>query len=147
VSPGHPDRTLVERHLYALEAAVLQLRRHAGKPLEALQDLDEAWAVQRGLQLCAQNALDVATHLLAGAGRDAPDYASALDGLGALGVLSPALLARFRGVAGFRNILVHGYLELDLRRVHAVLNERLDDFGEYASAVRSYLASLGAGGS
>ena len=147
MSPGHPDRALVERHLYALEAAVFQLRRHAGKPLTALQDLDEAWAVQRGLQLCAQNVLDIATHLLAGAGRDAPDYASALDGLESLGVLSPAFLARFRGVAGFRNILVHGYLELDLRRVHTVLNEHLDDFGEYASAVRSYLASLGTGAS
>jgi uncharacterized protein YutE (UPF0331/DUF86 family) len=81
------------------------LRRHAGMPLEALQDLDEAWAVQRGLQLCAQNALDVATHLLAGAGRVAPDYASALDGLGVLGVLSPALLARSTPDASAQSVL------------------------------------------
>lgn len=54
------------------------VRRHAGVSLATLRaDIDRAWAVQHGLQLCAQNVLDVATHLVASAGRDAPDYAAA----------------------------------------------------------------------
>ncbi|MFZ5468995.1 MAG: type VII toxin-antitoxin system HepT family RNase toxin, partial [Myxococcota bacterium] len=85
-------------------------------------NLDESWAVLHGLQLCTQNALDIATHLCAALGRDAQDYRSAIDGLVALGVLPPEFGSRFRDVAGFRNILVHGYLEVDLRRVHTLLN-------------------------
>lgn len=80
MSPGQPDVAVVRRHLLALDAAVQRLQRHAGRPLAALvADADTLWAIERGLQLCAQNALDIATHLTASAGRDAPDYASAVD--------------------------------------------------------------------
>lgn len=140
MSPGQVDRALVRRHLLALDTAVAQLRRHVGKPLALLvSDLDTVWAVERGLQLCAQNALDIATHLAASAGRDAPDYAAAIDALQELGVLPAEFTARFRHVAGFRNVLVHGYLEVDRARVHALLNERLDDFGEFAGHVERFL--------
>jgi uncharacterized protein YutE (UPF0331/DUF86 family) len=140
MSPGQPDLDVVRRHLLTLDEAVQHLRRHAGRPLSALAgDADERWAVERGLHLCAQNALDVATHLAASAGRDAPDYASAVDVLGELGVLSADFSRRFRGIAGFRNVLVHGYLGVDLPRMHRLLNEGLDDFTAFARLVEEYL--------
>jgi uncharacterized protein YutE (UPF0331/DUF86 family) len=141
MSAGSLDAAIVRRHLLALDAAVRQLRRHAGRPLEALgSDVDERWAVERGLQLAAQNVLDIATHLAASAGRDVADYATAIDVLGALGVLPPEFAARFRALAGFRNVLVHGYLDLDVARLHRLLNEGLGDFEEFARRVEAYLA-------
>ncbi len=141
MSPGRPDAETVRRHLVALDSAVRRLRRHASKSEDALRDdPDSLWAVERGLQLCAQNALDIATHLAASAGRDAPDYASAIDQLGALDILPRAFAARFRAIAGFRNVLVHGYLEVDLSLLHRVLRERLDDFVEFAAHVERFLA-------
>jgi uncharacterized protein YutE (UPF0331/DUF86 family) len=140
LSPGQIDEAVVRRHLIALDAALQHLRRHAGKPLASLVAEPAAlWAVERGLQLCAQNALDVATHLAASGGRDVPDYAAAVDALTSLGVLGPEFAARFRSVAGFRNVLVHAYLEVDPARVHAVLNERLGDFEEFARRVQAYV--------
>lgn len=50
--------------------------------------------------------------------------------------------ASFRSVAGFRNILVHGYLEIDLEIVHTVLNSRLTEFITFADAVEEILDSL-----
>jgi len=97
--------------------------------------------VERGLQLCTQNALDIATHLAASAGRDVPDYATAIDQLSDLGVLPAGFAARFRPVAGFRNVIVHGYLDVDLRIVHRLLNDRLDDFSEFARLVSLYLGN------
>ena len=138
MTPGRPDAAVVRRHLIALDAAVERLRRHAGQPLSALErEPDERWAVERGFQLCAQNALDIATHLAASAGRDAPDYASAIDVLAELGILSADFARRFRGIAGFRNVLVHGYLGMDLTRLHAVLNAGLDDFAEFARRIET----------
>ena len=140
MTPGQPDLLVVRRHLLALDGAVRQLRHHAGRPLSALRaDPDAQWTVERGLQLCAQNALDIATHLAASAGRDAPDYASAVDALATLGVLPTEFAHRFRGVAGFRNVLVHGYLGVELERVHVLLNAGLDDFVEFARHVESFL--------
>lgn len=42
-------------------------------------------------------------------------------------------------MAGFRNVIVHGYIEADLDIVHRLLNERLDDLGEFARRVSRYL--------
>ncbi len=136
MNPGQPDTTIVRRHLLALDEAVQHLRRHAGRPFSVLvTDPDERWTVERGLQVCAQNALDIATHPAASAGRDAADYASAIDVLGELGVLPAEFALRFRGIAGFRNVLVHGYLGVDLARMHHLLNLGLEDFAGFAQFV------------
>lgn len=140
MTPGRPDTAVVRRHLLALDAVVQQLRRHAGRDVAVLRDDPDArWAVERGLHLCCQNALDIATHLAASAGRDAPDYATAIDVLADLGVLPPPFAARFRGIAGFRNVLVHGYLGLDMARMHALVNAGLEDFVEFAGLVEGWL--------
>lgn len=142
MTPGRVDEAAIRRHLLALDEATQVLRRHRGDSVERLrQDVENQWVVAHGLQLCAQNALDISTHVAAGTGRDVPDYASALDVLGQLGVLPPDFVSRFRGVAGFRNVVVHGYLDLDLRTLHTLLNERLDDFAEFARLVTQWLES------
>jgi len=146
MSPGELDASIVRRHLLALDQALQTLRKHQGRPVDALQsDREELWVVERGLQLCTQNVLDVATHLAASAGRDVPDYGTAIDQLADLGVLPGEFAARFRPVAGFRNVIVHGYLDVDLEIVHRMLNERLDDFAEFARQVSRYLDSRAEG--
>lgn len=141
MTSGQIDREVVRRHLVALDTAVRYLRRYRSASLETLTaDHDTLWAVERGLQLCAQNVLDISTHLVAGAGHDTPDYVTALDELGRLGVLPVEFVMRFRGIAGFRNVLVHAYLDVDVKRVHELLVDRLEDFVEYARHVEAYLA-------
>ena len=54
--------------------------------------------------------------------------------------LPPEFGAQFREVAGFRNILVHGYLEVDLDIVSRVLLEHLDDFEKFAVYVEEWLS-------
>jgi uncharacterized protein YutE (UPF0331/DUF86 family) len=143
MTPGHPDAAVVRRHLFAIDAALQQLRQHQGRPAAELsRDPDRLWAVERGLQLCAQNALDVSTHLAAASGRDVADYASAIDTLASLGILPEDFTRRFRGIAGFRNVIVHGYLELDLSIVHGLLESGLDDFVTFARHVNAYLDTL-----
>lgn len=142
MSPGGVDRTVVRRHLLALDAALATLERHRNLPAtELAADREKLWIVERGLQLCAQNALDAATHLAASAGRDVPDYASAIDRLAELGILPHDFAERFRGIGGFRNVLVHGYLEVDLRIVAEMLATRLDDFRDFARHLDAYLES------
>lgn len=140
MSPGGVDRDILRRHLLALDSALKNLRRHAGRPLEALtDDTDEAWAVERGLLLCIQNALDIASHLAAGTGHDVPNYTSAIDLMATLGIMPAEFVARFRGAAGFRNVVVHAYLDVDLTIVHSLINERLSEFEEFARYIQQYL--------
>jgi uncharacterized protein YutE (UPF0331/DUF86 family) len=140
MTPGRLEVAVVQRHLLALDEAVQVLRSHQGRSLEELiSDPEERWIVERGLQLCAQNALDVAIHIAASTGRDVPDYAAAIDRLAEMGILPSEFAARFRGVAGFRNVIVHGYLGVDVTLLHRLLNDGLDDFPAFAWHVRSYL--------
>jgi len=44
-----------------------------------------------------------------------------------------------RDLAGFRNIVVHGYERLDLRIVRDVLANRLDDLLAFGQAIRVVL--------
>ncbi len=141
MTPGRADRRVLDRHLIALRATVARLGRHAGTSPGALRgDSDRRWAVERGLQLCAQNALDIASHIGSAAGFDPETYGSSIDCLIRAGVLPRAFGERFRAVAGFRNVLVHGYLEVDLDLVATILAEHLDDFEEFARHVERWLA-------
>ena len=138
---GQYDPEVIRRHLAALREALSNLRRHAGRSAGELRtDADLRWTVERGLQLCAQNALDIATHLAAASGLDSPDYATAIDRLAELGVLTPEFAAQLRPIAGFRNVLVHGYLQVDLDVLERVLREKLTDLEEFAVRVEAYLA-------
>jgi len=140
MTPGRLDEEVVRRHLLALDQAVQVLRGHQGHGREELAaDREERWIVERGLQLCAQNALDVATHLAASTGRDVPDYAAAIDRLAEMAILPRDFAARFRGIAGFRNVVVHGYLDVDVQLLHRLLNEHLDDFTIFARHVGAYV--------
>jgi uncharacterized protein YutE (UPF0331/DUF86 family) len=143
MSPGEIDVEVVRRHLAALRESLRVLSNRSEVSVEELDaDTEGRWMVERGLQLCAQNALDIATHIAAGRGRDVPDYASAIDELGRLGVLSGDFAREFRSVAGFRNVLVHGYLEVDLDVLATLLHGRLGDFESFAVDVEVFLSSL-----
>ncbi|MCY4452841.1 MAG: DUF86 domain-containing protein [Immundisolibacterales bacterium] len=78
-------------------------------PERLLADL--RWTVERELQPCTQNALDIATHIASALGRDAAVYASAIDILEEAEALPSEFGAQLREVAGFRNILIHGCLK------------------------------------
>lgn len=143
MGPGEIDVHVIRRHLAALRGSLQVLAAYSGVSAEDLDaDTESRWIVERGLQLCAQNALDIATHIAASRGRDVPEYASAIDELGRLGVLDRHFAAEFRNVAGFRNVLVHGYLDVDLEVLGTLLNERLGDFESFAAQVEAYLGAL-----
>ena len=140
MTAGEIDVRVITRHLAALREALQVLSKHSDTPIENLKsDPNERWAIERGLHLCAQNSLDIAIHIVASQGRDVPDYTSAIDELGRLGVLPHEFVSKFRSVAGFRNVIVHGYLDVDLELLHLLLNERLGDFETFASHIETYV--------
>jgi uncharacterized protein YutE (UPF0331/DUF86 family) len=143
MTAGEIDVRVITRHLAALREALQVLSKHSDTLIENLEsDPNERWAVERGLHLCAQNSLDIAIHIVASQGRDVPDYTSAIDELGRLGVLPREFVSQFRSVAGFRNVLVHGYLDVDLELLHLLLNERLGDFETFAFHIEAYVQTI-----
>lgn len=102
-------------------------------------DLDKAWIVQHGLQLCIQVVFDIGNHILADAGVPIREYTEIFPELARLTVIPEDFSRSVKGMAGLRNILVHEYAGLDMKRLADVLNNRLDDFSIFAAAVMNYL--------
>ncbi len=77
--------------------------------------------------------------------RDLPIADSAGDTFLALGkaqLISKDLAQSMKSMVGFRNIAVHEYQELDLAKVRAIIEHRLDDLRAFAKAMLA--ASTGA---
>jgi uncharacterized protein YutE (UPF0331/DUF86 family) len=135
---------VVRAKLLDLGETVSRLRAWLPVTLTRLErDLMLQWAVEHGLQLAAEGLFDVGSHILAGEFQESVDeYREIPVRLLARGVLSDATVTRLEGLAGFRNVLVHEYAAVDLRRVHAGL-DRLDDFDGFVADVEAWLARTG----
>lgn len=130
--------------LLRLEEVVSRLQQLSGLGRRELrEDFRAAWTVERGLQLAAEIVFDVGNHILsAHFAVSAQDYEDILTQLATQRVLDPALRERPRGLGGFRNILVHGYLALDTDRVADALARAPRDFSDFIGAVRDWLATV-----
>ncbi len=107
-------------------------------------DLTSEWAVERGLQVAAQAVFDIGNHVLSGAFGDRPaEYADVLPALCRRAVITAELEQRLRGLAGFRNLLVHDYARVEPRRVHELMADRLGDLLDFADALDSWLTRNG----
>ena len=92
-------------------------------------------ATQHALQLAVQICIDVGAHLIAELGLPlADDYGGVFSRLEEAEILDADLAGRLRKAAGLRNLLVHGYAEVDDRKVWEAL-AGLDDLRDYAAAV------------
>ncbi|HEX7500163.1 MAG TPA: DUF86 domain-containing protein [Polyangia bacterium] len=108
--------------------------------MRTARDSATEWARERGLQIAAQAVFDIGNHVLSGGFAERPaDYAAIPDMLCRKGVISVGLEARLRGLAGFRNLLVHDYARVDPERVRQMLETRLPDLIAFADAVEDWL--------
>lgn len=135
------DPELVRKRLAFVATCLADLRRLAR--VDALEtDVRERRFVEHTLQLAIQAALDVASHLVAAKRLEEPRTNRELfERLGEAGLVKPDLARRLGDMAGFRNVLVHGYTEVDLGIVRDVVANRLGDLDAFVKTVRALLPS------
>ena len=130
------DAALHEKKLAFIETCVRELKELA-RPERVRDDVREARFVQHTLQLAIQAALDVASQIVSARRLGEPETNRALfDLLAKAGAVDGVLAERLYAMAGFRNILVHGYQEVDLSIVEDIVRNRLDDLLAFVAAIR-----------
>lgn len=96
--------------------------------------------VERNLEVSAQAIIDIANRIISLEGAPQPqDYRSAILRLGEIGVIDAEFAEQLAPIAGFRNVLVHQYVDIDWGVVYAHLG-RLDELRRFADATREWLA-------
>jgi uncharacterized protein YutE (UPF0331/DUF86 family)/predicted nucleotidyltransferase len=138
-APGMIDATLVAKSLAAIETALADLRRLA-QPDLLRSDLLQRRFVEHTLQIAIQAALDVASHIVSDDRLGEPRTNREVFALLAQGGWVDAVLHdSLSRMAGFRNVLVHGYDDVNLDVVRDVLDHRVGDLEAFAAAVRRRL--------
>lgn len=134
------DPVVVRRRLRAIERSLRVLRELRARGREVfLSDEVVQDRAERHAQLLAQACADIALHILAGTGAEAPEtYAEALGALAAAGVIPAPLGARLADAVRLRNILVHGYLDIDHGRLFDEL-DWIEQTEEFAAATEAWL--------
>ena len=109
------DPDILRRRIDALLDYLGQVERfRAVDRATFVAERDTHHLAERYLHLAIEAALDIANHVIADRGYEAPEtYRDAFAILSQQGVLDAALAQRLQVWAGFRNVLVHAYLAID----------------------------------
>ncbi len=135
------EKEKISRKFRAMKKYVDFLREYRSTPKEELEknDLLKA-AIERNFQLVIESALDIGEVIISTRDFEKPeDYRDIILILGKQGVLPVDFANSFAKAAGFRNILVHMYEEVDAGKLQEYLRDNLEDFNEYAKCIAKYL--------
>lgn len=134
------DKILIAKKLTQIEVCVEELKTLA-RPEEIRGNVREERFVKYTLQIAIQAALDAASHVVADERLGVPSGNRELFLLLASNGWIPAELAsRLAKMAGFRNMLVHQYGDVDLDIVERILKHDLDDLLAFTAAIRARLS-------
>lgn len=131
------DLDLLEKKLAFVESCVSELQRLAvAEKIDT--DLKERRFIEHTLQLAIQACLDAASHVVSDDRLGEPSTTRELFSLLArAGRLTQELAQKLSAAAGFRNVLVQGYAEVDSRVTRDVLEHHLGDLLAFAEALRA----------
>lgn len=97
-------------------------------------------AIERYLQIAIEAAIDICDHIINDAGLRKPaDYKDAILILGEAGILSNTFAQRFSHAAGFRNVLVHDYVDIDAKKVFDHFKNDSKDIKVFIRSIVRYL--------
>jgi len=135
------DRDALSNRLDALEGYLAELATFSGVEREqfvrepALHHLAE-----RFLHLACECVLDIAHHVIAEQGyRQADSYRDTMNVLCEEGLLEPDLAGDLEDWMGFRNVLVHFYVDIDHGRSHDAIQKDLRALERFMTAMAELL--------
>lgn len=141
MTPSHPDHGVIRNKLRVITDS-LDL-------LAGLDELDErrlrddpilAAAVERLLARVVDQAVDINSHLGAVLlGRAGSEYRESFRLVAEAGIVPGPLAERLMQSVAMRNVIVHGYLHLDLSMVAAAVPLAVTQYREYVATIAAWL--------
>lgn len=127
--------------LARIQDELTHLGRSAERSDSSLLESEDALpAVKYRLVVAIESAVDVAEHIIASeALRTAQTMGDSFVVLAEGGWINESLADVLRDAAGFRNLLVHQYADIDDARVIEVIRTRLGDLTQFCESIASHL--------
>ncbi|TAJ43712.1 type VII toxin-antitoxin system HepT family RNase toxin [Methanofollis fontis] len=128
-------------HMRELQDAIGDWERYQCISREQFfSDRDTRNMVFHAMMVGIQSAIDIATDLIAEERLRRPaSYRETFEILRENGILPEPLTRDLSALAGFRNVLVHIYWDLDLEQVYAILHQDLIALKGFFAAIQEHL--------
>lgn len=96
------------------------------------------------LRLAIEAILTIGTHLLSRLPQNGKkkDYTQVILSLGDYEVMPQKFAEKIKGMAGYRNRLVHLYWQVKPDELLKIIKENLNDFKEFDQCIREYLKNI-----
>lgn len=135
------DRESVQKRLLKLRDTITELSEYAkASQKEFMADGMLHDAVMYNLTVSIEAITDIGNHFLSAVfQKSAKDSEDILRLLGEVGVVPKKTIQENRGMAGFRNILVHEYADIDLKKVYTYLNGAPGIFQKFVDCYIKFL--------
>lgn len=109
---------------------------------ELVNNIDKRAKAERYFQLAIEACIDIAELIISDQRLPAPKTGrETIEILGKEGIIDKKLAEDFAPAIGFRNILIHDYLEIDYDQVADKINNRLGDFEKFAQEIAKFYSS------
>ena len=135
------DRHVLSHRLSALESYLAELRSFLQGSREAfVREPARHHLAERYLHLASECVLDIAQHVIADQGyRQAASYKDLMEVLSEEGLIDDGLAERLKRWMGFRNVLVHFYMDIDHGLSYDAIQDDLGDLEEFAARMANLL--------
>jgi uncharacterized protein YutE (UPF0331/DUF86 family) len=101
-----------------------------------LEDMDRQESVIFNIQLAVQSCIDIAAHIIGEEGLGVPGSTSEMFYLlEESGYLDRDLAEKMVKAVGFRNLIVHQYSKVEMKRVFEIAQKDIQDLHEYLVAI------------
>ena len=131
----------IEQRLEKLKKCLIKLEPFKEKSKEEflrdeyLQDI-----VERNLEVAIQSCIDIANRIISLDELEKPkDYYGSIIRLGEESILPYDFAQKFAPITGFRNILIHEYLDIDWDEVYKNL-QKIDQFYKFMDYIKEWLS-------
>ena len=137
-----PEFSGIERRLEKLSVCLKKLEPFKAKNKdEIIQDPYMQDIIERNLEVSAQAVIDIANRIISIEGFEKPrDYYEAILRLGEAEILPLDFAQKLAPIAGFRNILVHDYMDINWDEVHNNLHQ-MHDLSQYMDYIKKWMKS------
>ncbi len=131
------DEELIHAKIDIIETNLKLLKEIRSQGFEVFsKSYRDIQAAKHSMQESIEACLDIGNHIIAERGyRRAEDYKEIFEILEEEGLIGSRLSKKLQEMAGFRNILVHRYGEIDLNMIYLVISEELGDIEEFLARV------------
>ena len=137
--------SVLQTKLDLINRSLVRLRQLASLSETDFTSHPDNFAIaEHHLRRALEALFDIGRHIMAKEGLGhPPDYRSIIVTLGQHHIIDPKFAQEIKGMAGYRNRLVHGYDDVTPEEMHQILRTRLSDLEKFCREILHYMHSRG----